>query len=134
MGFSLDDALGIHQNALLLRSRRAEVLANNIANADTPNYKARDIDFHSILSDAQGMQTDSSALHVTHAKHMHLDDFSSDSETLMYRVPLQPSLDGNTVDNQVEQAKYAENSMQYLASLNFVSGNLKGLLTAIRGE
>lgn len=134
MGFSIDDALGIHQQALLLRSRRAEVLANNIANADTPNYKARDLDFRAILSEEQGKSGDAGQLLVTNANHIRLNDFSSDSDDLLYRVPLQPSLDGNTVDVQVEQAKYAENAMQYMASLNFVSGNIKGLLTAIRGE
>jgi len=134
MRFSLDNALGIHPQALLLRSRRAEVLANNIANADTPNYKARDIDFKSILNNVEGHGTSSMMVKTTHSGHITPDRFSGFSEDLLYRTPLQPSLDGNTVDTQVEQSKYSENSMQYIASLNFVNGSIKGLLTAIRGE
>lgn len=135
MGFSLDDALGIHPQALMLRSRRAEVLANNIANADTPNYKARDIDFQSVLNDVGGAASGKVALATTHAGHIMPARFASDtSEEMLYRVPLQPSLDGNTVDAQVEQAKFSENAMQYLASLNFLNGSLQGLLIAIRGE
>jgi flagellar basal-body rod protein FlgB len=134
MGFSIDDAIGIHAQALRLRSRRAEILASNIANADTPNYKSRDIDFRSLLNEQNDELFQAGQLKVTHVNHIPLEKMSVDSGEVMYRVPLQPSLDGNTVDVQVEQAKYAENSMQYLASLNFASGSIKSLLTAIRGE
>jgi len=134
MRFDLDKAFGIHQYGMALRAKRAELLANNIANVDTPNFKARDIDFKSALRHAE-RNTNSSALNTTHSKHipsgisvagMHLDP--------VYRNPIQPSVDGNTVDAQFEKAEFASNSVQYQVSVQFLSGRIKSLKTAIKGE
>jgi len=131
MAFDLDKALGIHAQALSLRAHRAELLANNIANADTPNYKAVDIDFKTALANAS-----SGELPMSTSTSNHIQTVSGDSaryETL-YRVPLQPALDGNTVDTQVEQAEFTRNAVQHQASLTFLSGKLNGILTAIKGQ
>ncbi len=133
MAISFDKALGIHDDALALRSKRAEVLANNIANADTPNYQARDLDFKSILA---GVQADQAPLKLETTHQMHntsvVDpDFAAE---LMYRVPMQPSVDGNTVDVQEEMARYTENALSYQASFDFLNRKFKGLTSAIKGE
>lgn len=125
------DIFGIHDDALMLRARRAEVLAGNIANADTPGFKARDIDFKSILKD---IDQASQALHNTEVQHLASGSQSLGGVELQYRSPLQSSLDNNTVDLQAERSAFLENSMQYQASLRFVNGRISGLLTAIRGE
>ena len=131
MPITFDSALGIHQNALALRSQRAEVLASNIANADTPGYKARDIDFKSALESVK--QTGSTSLATTHSKHIQMNNATKTSEVL-YRVPLQPSLDGNTVDGLVEKSSFAENALHYQASLTFLDGKFKGMMAALKGE
>jgi len=130
MTISFDKALGNHPQALLLRERRSAVLAANLANADTPGFKARDLDFQSILK-----QTVPSNLTVekTHRQHMAPGQLQLDAR-LQYRQPNQASLDGNTVETHIEQAKYAENALQYQASLRFINGTISGLMTALRGE
>lgn len=134
----LDNALGIHPDALNLRAQRTEVLARNIANADTPGYKSRDFDFHAVLqaqTAARSNNTSASAqVQRTHAQHLVDDRATAQSPELAYRVPLMPSLDGNTVEAQVEQAKFAENALQFQASLQFTNSKFRGLLTAIKGE
>ncbi|MHB8472762.1 MAG: flagellar basal body rod protein FlgB [Gammaproteobacteria bacterium] len=131
MPISLDSALGIHAQALQLRSRRAELLAENIANADTPGYKARDIDFKQALGAAQ----QGAALKLTQPDHIQPASIAGiDGVQTGYRNPLQPSLDGNTVDMQVEQAAFARNAVDYQTSLTFLSGRIRTLLTAIKGE
>ena len=99
-----------HEQALHFRARRNEVLSSNIANADTPGYKARDVDFSTALQ-----------------------DFRQAGGELMYRVPTQPSLDGNTVQADVEQAAFAENAVQYRASLTFLNGTIQTLRYALKG-
>jgi len=132
MSISFNKALGVHEAALTLRSQRAEVLASNLANADTPNFKARDIDFSKALQQAQSSQ--SSGLQRTHARHLD-SQIGAEIPGLSYRVPSQPDTgDGNSVDAQLEQAKFAENAMQYEASLRFLDGRFKGLMLAVRGE
>lgn len=127
----LQQLFGVQEKALALRAKRTEILASNLANADTPGYKAKDIDFKKTLEDK--MLGKDFNLTATQSGHMtdneELDDFS-----LLYRVPLQPSLDGNTVDTQVENAQFAENTMRYLASLRFLDGKVKSISAAIRGE
>lgn len=130
MPINFDKALGIHPQALALRGRRSEVLAANLANADTPGYKAQDIDFKAALNRAS---VKAPSLKVTHSNHISTNQ-SVMGERLMYRIPLQPSLDGNTVDSQVEQTKFAENALQYQANLQFVTGKFTGLRSAIKGE
>jgi len=129
MTTGVDRIFGIHAEALQLRARRTEVLASNLANADTPNYKARDLDFKSVLSDLQSQ----TGMTTTRAGHIRTQG-SDASAQLKYSIPNQASLDGNTVDTQVEQNKFSENAVRYRASLRFVSGKIQGLMTAIRGE
>jgi len=129
---SLDNALGIHELALRLRSQRMEVLSSNLANADTPNYKARDIDFQAQLQQAAGRSTDGTALQRTHSGHLPSSD-SSGAQT-MYRNPMQPAIDGNTVDSHVEKGKFMENALQYQATLQFIDGRIQTLRKAIRGD
>lgn len=132
MSINFNNAFGVHEAALSMRAKRAEVLAANLANADTPNFKARDIDFSSMFQKVQGSQA--GQLIKTHANHLDTR-VDNDIAGLSYRVPLQPDTgDGNTVDSQVEQAKFAENAMQYETSLRFLNGKIKGLLLALKGE
>jgi flagellar basal-body rod protein FlgB len=130
MAINFDKALGIHAQALALREKRSEVLATNLAHADTPNYKARDLNFSSILQKTMPEQL---PMERTQGGHVAPTDVLLGAN-LMFRNPNQASLDGNTVEEQVEQAKYAENGVQYQASLRFVNGKISGLMTAIRGE
>ena len=136
MPITFDSALGIHQNALALRSQRAEMLASNIANADTPGYKARDIDFKSALANVNqqsGYSQSTSSLNRTNSNHIQISSAATNAEVL-YRVPNQSSLDGNTVDGLAEKSAFAENALRYQASITFLDGKLKGLLAAIKGE
>ena len=109
-------------------------ISENIANADTPGYKAQDIDFKTTLAQMTQAQTPQKPMARTHAAHLSPKATSWDTAQLKYRVPLMPALDGNTVDAQLEQGEFAQNSIQFLASLRFVNGSLKGLMTAIKGE
>jgi flagellar basal-body rod protein FlgB len=131
MPISVDKAFGIHERALALKARRSEVLATNLANADTPHYKARDIDFKAALDRAQ--QHHGLALKTTNVRHI-APTLEPGGAELLYRVPEQPSLDGNTVDSRVEQAAFAENALQYQATLTFLGSRINGLRSAIRGE
>lgn len=132
MLLSFDNAFGIHTKALSLYAQRSSVLASNLANVDTPDYKARDIDFRSVLGQARD---DAGRIQATHARHFGMGSGTADMSTeTLYRTPLQPSLDGNSVDVQVEQAAFTDNAMRYMASLRFITGRVQGLLTALRGE
>lgn len=133
MAISFDKVLGIHEQALFARSKRAEVLATNLANVDTPNYKARDIDFKSIFSTQLVNAVPRQEMRATNSRHIAPSPNLSFSPELMYRVPLQPSLDGNTVEESVEMAKYSQNSMDMAATLHFVNSKLKGMKAAIKG-
>ena len=133
MRFDLDNALGIHAKAMVLRSRRTEVLASNLANADTPGFKARDIDFNAMIKNA-GDDLKSQRLLKTDANHIGMSRNEIQQDELMYRTSSQPSLDGNTVDVQVEKAEFAENAIQYMASLRFLTGRVKSMQLALRGE
>lgn len=127
----MDAIFGIHADALEVSARRAQVIASNLVNVDTPNYKARDLDFGKILADKMNHVQD--GLYSTNARHLMGEDAEA-INGLKYRVPVQPSGDGNTVDEQMEQSFYAENAIRYSASLNFVTSKAKTLLTALRGE
>ena len=136
MPFSLDSYLGVQQDALKVQSKRMEVLAKNLANVDTPNYKAQDIDFKTALAQA-GAPGGALPLATTTANQIGNSATTGDLDTsgaLKYRVPLAPSLDGNTVDAQMEQAAFADNTVRYQATLTFLSGSLKDLMTAITGQ
>ncbi|SBS25564.1 Flagellar basal body rod protein FlgB [Marinomonas aquimarina] len=129
MSISFKDAFAGHDQMLMLRTARASVLANNIANADTPNYKARDISFESMLS------AERDRLSLAGSDDQHIDAQSSVAvgDELMYRNPTQPSLDGNTVDMQREQAEFAQNSMQYDTSFMLLNRKISGMKKALSG-
>ena len=138
MANSIDNFLGIHAQALGLESRRAQLLAANLANADTPNFKARDLDFKAALAQAGaagGPATTALPLRATQAAHIGTAAAGADNDpALLYRVPLAPALDGNTVDPQLEQASFAENAVRYQATLTLLNARLRGLMTAITGQ
>jgi flagellar basal-body rod protein FlgB len=132
MSGRIDSAFQFDQTALRLRSARQELLASNIANADTPNYKAKDIDFASALQGAMSGSTTNLPLATTSTSHFG----SATGENVMgapvmYRNVLQPSADGNTVDMDVERAQFADNALRYEASVSFVSGQVKDVLAAL---
>lgn len=140
----IDKFLATHANALQLRARRTQILASNIANADTPNYKARDLAFAEVLRDVNRPGTGHphknntvaltrSSLLKTNSRHISKDS-TSVSAPLMYRQPQQASLDGNTVDKDLEQARFAENTVRYQASLEFINSRVGGLIRTLRGE
>jgi flagellar basal-body rod protein FlgB len=133
MRFDLENYFGIHGDALKIRGRRTEVLASNLANADTPGYKARDIDFKSALERAGASGNDARVLKTTQPGHLQAGGSPAGSGDVLYRVPLQPSQDGNTVDTQREQAAFAENAIRYQASLEFLGGRITSLINAIKG-
>lgn len=111
---SLDNIFGIHATALKLREQRMSMLASNIANAATPGYKARDIEFSSALKLAEQGQSPEAAI--------------------QYRIPVQPTLDGNTVELATEQTAFAENALAYRSSLSFLQGRIGTLTRALKGE
>lgn len=123
-----DPLFGIHARALDLRAQRGELLASNLANAETPHFKARDIDFAAALEEAGGNVD----VARTQSGHLGSVEGAGNAQTL-YRMPHQPSLDGNTVEADVEQSAFAENSMQYMASLRFISGRIEAMRLAITG-
>lgn len=127
MAISFHNALGLYENALKLRSDRASVLSSNLANADTPNYKAKDVDFHAELS--RRMNT----IEMSKGK---LEGAPSDFTKMnyLYRTPTQPSIDGNTVEEQVEHAEYMKNSLEFQTAFTILNGKFKGLTKALKGE
>ena len=123
-----DTALSSHAQSLTGRSQRVEVLAQNIANADTPNFKARDVDFKQVFKN-----TLEDSMKTTHGKHMALAvDESADG--MMYRIPFNVAFDGNTVELNVEQAQYGKAAAEYQATVNFLQDEIGGLRKALRGE
>jgi flagellar basal-body rod protein FlgB len=114
-----DTLFGVHAAALEVRSRRMGLLASNIANASTPGFKAKDIDFDAALAAASRTGSfDAQAL----------------DDATRFRVPLQPSLDGNTVDLTTEQTAFAENAVRYQTTLSFLNGRISTITRALRGE
>jgi len=141
----LESYLGVHAAALKLREQRTELLANNLANADTPGFKARDLDFRGALQAVTGPANAPGALTApAHGTAIGVAGAGAAGQAaaigggtdafLKYRTPLAPSLDGNTVDVQLEQAAFAENAVRYQATLNFLSSKFRSLMTAITGQ
>lgn len=130
----LNSSLRFHQEALNLRARRQEVLASNIAHADTPNFKARDIDFNSALTQAveRGTRSDSLPMTGSSARHLAGTGAGAGGAELLYRTPVQSSIDGNTVEMDVERVNFADNAMRYEANLAVLSGKIKGMLLALQ--
>ena len=134
MAISFQQATGFFETTLALKANRAELLANNLANADTPNFKARDIDFKAALNrELSGQQRKSFELTNTQSRHMEGHPMMS-LDDLLFRTPLQPSVDGNTVEEQIEHSAYMKNALGFQASFTFLNGKFKGLMTALRGE
>lgn len=132
----LSQALHFQQEALNLRHQRQQVLASNIANADTPNYKARDFDFSSELTRVlkEGRGGSELALATTSGRHIAGSSAISGPASLKYRVPDQPSLDGNTVDMDRERAQFLDNSVRYQATLTMLNSRIQGLKSAMQPE
>lgn len=130
MAISFDKAFGIHPTGMILRAKKAEIIASNVANADTPGYKAKGMDFKEALANASSnLQMGMSR---TNAKH--LDARMELNNGVDYRIPDQPDTgDGNTVDVQVERNLYLQNSLEYQASVQFLNSKVKGLKKAIGG-
>jgi len=131
-----ESIFGIHESALLLHGQRINVLVANLANADTPNYKARDIDFSAALAGAGASTGDGAAmpLQVTQAMHIAPSDGEMPAGELKYRNPYQSSLDGNTVEMPIEQAAFSEGNVRYQASLTFINQKIAALQYAIAGQ
>lgn len=137
----LDQYMQFNETALSLRSKRQEVIASNIANADTPNYKARDIDFASALNNALGTTSSggsASALALSTTAAAHVKDGAAagstlpDGTPLQYRTPAQGSVDGNTVDMDVERNAFTDNALRYEAGITMINGQIKNMLAAIQ--
>lgn len=134
MNPSSNSLFGIHAQALELWQQRAGVLAANLANADTPGYLARDIDFKRALASAQSPDASLALAPTQGGVDLQGSAAGVASAPLEYRIPLQPSMDGNTVDTQVEQAAFAQNAVHYEASLTFINAQIQMLRTAITGS
>lgn len=130
----LDRVFNMHQSALTLRGHRSQVLASNIANADTPGYQARDVDFKSALAEAVGASNGAAPMARTAPGHMPAGGSESapGGGQLVYRAVTQASIDNNTVDVNVERAQFADNAMRYEATLTFINAKIKSLLTALQ--
>ncbi len=135
MANPINQLFATHEQAIKLRAARSEILATNIANSDTPNYKARDIDFKSAMQALQqgnsrtNIRLDkSNAMHITNGNNL------LSSHAVQYRVPLHSSLDGNTVDSDFEKSAFTENAIRYQFSLNRLSKKISGLIRTLKGE
>jgi len=124
----LDNPFGIHERALAVRNQRLEMIAGNIANADTPHFKARDLDFKKILA-----AENPTPMAATHAKHFQTGEVENPNG-LVFRVPFNTAVDGNTVEISVEQAKYGEAAADYQTTLQFLEGRISGIRKALRAE
>jgi len=134
MAISFDSALGVHETALRLRAQRAGLLASNLANADTPGYKAKDINFGQALANRMDNQSADIPMSATRSGHIKFNKGDSGFTETLYRTPNQPSIDGNTVEEQVEHAQFMKNNLEFQASFTFLNSKFKGLTKAIKGE
>lgn len=130
MAINLDKLTAFQENALKIRNQRMEVIAGNLANANTPGYKARDIDFASAMKSARAGQ----GQELVRTSDKHMQGRSTSSHELQYRIPTQPDTgDGNTVEVQNERNKFLDNGMRYQAGVEFLNGKIKGMKKAISG-
>ena len=124
----MDRIIGMSADVLTIRAQRMTLISSNLANADTPGYKAVDIDFQQALQRARTSES------VFHGRAGHQPVDTSTSPVMQYRTPSQVSLDGNTVETDLEHAAFMDNAIRYQASLNFLDGRIKSIMTALRGE
>lgn len=135
MAISFDNAFGTHDSGLLLSSRRAEVISRNLANSETPGYKARDIDFKAVLNAESAGRSSTFQMARTNNGHMSMSTVGFGAQDdLKYRVPTQDVVNGNTVEEHVEHAEYAKNALRFQSEFTFLNGRVRGLINAIRGE
>lgn len=127
----LNQLVGIHPTALKLQAARAEILSANMANADTPHYKAQDIDFQQLLHQQFANQSDALSIQRRDANHISAFDLT---ENTLYRTPTQASLDGNTVETHIEKAHFMENALRYQISTQLLSSKFSGFTKALKGE
>ena len=133
----MDPVFGIYEQAISVRKERQNILANNLANADTPNFKARDMDWRAQMRVAQeDLEKTKFKPDMVRTNGRHIEGFAdlSTDDYLKYRQPTQPALDGNTVETHIEKAQFMENSIQYQATLEFLNGKITSIRGAIRGE
>ena len=130
----LNEDFRFFQQSLGLRAQRQEVLSSNIANADTPNYKARDLDFGAVLAAQAARGEGSFATRPTDARHIATEGLEIADPSLRFRTPAHASLDQNTVDLQIEQSNYAQNAVDFQASFTLLNSKFRGLMSALRGE
>lgn len=130
----ISEGFGFHKQSLALRQQRQEILASNIANADTPGYKARDLEFSKALTNAMGggNRLPNTKLTLTSDRHIPASASGVDTGSMLYRKPIQPSLDGNTVDMDVERVAFADNTMRYQTELAVVSQRIKSLVSVLQ--
>ena len=129
------DPLSFGETALKLRTYRQQVLGNNLTNSDTPTFKARDIDIASVLENQLQGQDSSKSLSLATTDGRHLPGTTVvDDPKLLYRIPIQPSMDGNTVDSDVELSEFTKNSVFTQSALTFLGGTIKGRMSAITGQ
>ena len=131
----LDNYFGLNAQSVLARSKRAEILASNIINADTPNYKAKDLDFNQIIKQ-QGNVSSVKPVSVNVSHNDHITNVSNNTFSLQtkYRIPENASLDGNTVDSHIEKGQFAENAVRYQISLSMLNNKIQGLISTLKGE
>ena len=125
----IESHLKVHSEALALRSKRNEILSSNIANAGTPNFKAKDLDFNNLLNNKMGF----GEVNISDRRHF-ATSFGPNEEGVKFRQNVTPSKDGNTVELHVEQMQFSENVMRYQSSLEFLNRKIAGLMSAIKGE
>ncbi len=133
MAISFENAIGMREQAMRLRADRASVLASNLANADTPGFKARDIDFQAELK-ARTTDSGSQTLRSTHSGHIGVADLGLEGSERLYRIPSQPSIDGNSVEEHVEHSEFMKNSLEFQVAFQLLNSGFKGLSKAVRGE
>lgn len=134
MSISIDKHFGVHQHALQLRAQRASILANNIANADTPGYQARDMDFQQMLKARMGEPAEHLPMVESSSRHLQGLAKPDAISGLKYRTPTQPSIDKNSVDVDRERSEFTRNTLEFQAAFEFLNGKIKSLLSAIKGE
>jgi flagellar basal-body rod protein FlgB len=132
MALNIDGSLGLLSSAISVHEKRAELISNNFANSDTPGFKARDIDFRAVLNQQADISSNEFSIDRTNKAHLALT-VETDTDNFLYRNNVQPSLDGNTVDPDLEKAAFAENSMRYMSALTFTTKRMNDLMLAIKG-
>jgi len=126
----MDAIFGLSEKALAVTEERASLLSSNLVNSGTPNFKAKDIDFNKVMQDVNH----ANSLHVTNAKHLSGSKGNVGGAPVQYRIPMQMSMDGNTVDPEIERKNFLENSMKYQVSLTFIQNKTDQIMKAMKGD